>query len=76
MNIISQLTVNDHESINVYGNIRDPLFKCSEILINLLGYSESNKNRFYMDNKTNTKYVTALADCEASSQPVSVNQYS
>ena len=49
------------KQFNIYGTNEDPLFRCSDILIHLLGYSESNKNWFYMNNKKNLKYVKTLA---------------
>jgi len=51
-------------NVRIYGTNENPLFKCSDILIYILGYSESNKNRFYQDNKTIFKYVYTLADRE------------
>lgn len=65
MNIIDTIPINEKDHINVYGTIDNPLFRCSEVLINLLRYAESNKNRFYYENKTISRYIVTLADCEA-----------
>ncbi len=49
-------------NVRIYGTNENPLFKCSDILINVLGYSDNNDNRFYRDNRDNPKYI-GLADC-------------
>jgi prophage antirepressor-like protein len=58
----------------VYGTHEEPLFKCSDVLVNLLGYRDSDANNFYAENKNNTRYVSAPPIHRGTLRPL--NQYS
>ena len=70
---INSFLFNSNE-FKVYGTNEEPLFKCTDVLVNLLGYKESDKSNFYAENKNNVRYICAPSFHGGISKPV--NQYS
>jgi prophage antirepressor-like protein len=62
MNIIDTIafkneTTGNIHRIPVYGNHRDPLFLVNDVICDILGMSEPKDNRFFRDNRQDTRYV-------------------
>ena len=48
------------QSITIYGTQNDPLIKCSDILIHVLGYKQCKDAGWFRKMADNSKYVTMV----------------
>jgi len=43
--------------VNVYGSIYEPLIKCSDLLIHVLGYRKSHDAHWFRNIRNNSKFI-------------------
>ena len=49
-------------NITIYGTVDEPLIKCTDIIVKLLGYRDSSQSKWFANMKDNQLFVRTLQD--------------